>query len=195
MRNSLTYWRQNKRGQKRSGSVFWCTKGVCPENQGYEHDLVSKLCPWQSLESCCIDPWAVGERAPWHPFLFLQLPYPLSVLRPHEALQGCSWLLPILPWPQVLLSPIGLACLLHCEAAWQLHTWWHDNFKQCVFFWGYCKRGQSRKFPTFLVENSAMCSQHGWHKAFHPVLCLGCCEGWCCSEEMGLAGRLKSKLL
>lgn len=146
----LTYWRQNERGQKRSGSVAWCIgKGdVCLAILGYENDLVSKTPslaePGELLH------WSLGcgwEGQPWNPFLFLQLPHPLFLCWDHmklsKAASGLSRCFPSCPIPS---SSSILRDWIVCVAERQLSSSTLDgldNLKQCVLFWGYCKRRHS----------------------------------------------------
>lgn len=189
----LTYWRENERGQKKSGSVAWCIgKGdVCLANLGYENDLVSKLHPWQSLESCCIDPWAVGGRgSPGTPFFsynsLILCSYAETTWSSPRLFLGCPGTFhPALSPAAPLSHRTGLSVLLRgSSAAPHLMAWTTLN---SVFYSEVTAREDTAaggKFWDVL-----------WHKASRPALCLGSCERWCCSEEMALAGRLKTKLL
>lgn len=191
----LTYWRQNKRGQKRSGSVAWCIGkgGLSLANQGYGNDLVSKLCLWQTLESCCINPWAMGGRgSPGTPFFS----YNSLILCPCAE---AAWSSPrlLLGWPGAFhpalfpATPLsyrtGLPVLLRgSSAAPHLMAWAPLN---SVFYSEVIAREDTAAGGKLNVF------WHGWHKTSRPALCLGSCERQCCSEEMGLAGRVKTNLL
>lgn len=143
----------------------------------------SKFCPWQSLESCYIDPWAVSERgSPGTPFFS----YNSLMLCPCAE---TSWSSPGLllgqaaPFHPALFPTLSRRTGLPVSLRQLCSSTLDGLDKQCVLFWGYCKRRHSSWWEIRMCVHSMGGTRHC------PVLCLGSCERRCCSEEMGLAGR------
>lgn len=142
--------------------------------------------------------WPLGHGWEGQPFLSLQLPHPLCLCRDQMKLSkgapGLALPLNASPFPSCLSPATRLSyrtglpvSLRGSEAAPHLMAWTTLNSVFCA--------------DVIAREDIAAGGEcwdvftAWWHKAFRPVRCLGSCERQCCSEEMGLAGRVKTKLL